>query len=105
MLKLVDLVTLPELVSTIVQQFSFMKMMAEPQDSNFKLLEAFDLNDLHQRADDFFVHFTTYESVIDTNECDLTSKITLFLDPYSMITDVTAVQQNIHYQLQRMNND
>ena len=55
--KLPEIVTHPELIEAIVGQFAFMKCMSKPEDSNHSLLDAIDLNDVFDKADNFFVNF------------------------------------------------
>jgi hypothetical protein len=105
MIKLIPLVTHPELCAQIVAQFAFMKIMAKPEDRNFLLLQDISLDDVYNKADNYFIKFTSIEEVIDSEECDLTKKITFFLKQWSSVTDVTAIQQNIHYHLKAIDKD
>lgn len=97
MRKLPEVISHAQLVEQIVGQFVFMKMMAEKQDRNFEALNAIDLNAICNSADNFFVEFVEMEGLIMAHECKLHEKLTEFLKPYAHITDVTAIQQNIHY--------
>lgn len=105
MVKLIEIVAHPTLVSEIVGQFVFMITMSRPGDSNFEKLHAIDLNDIFKKADNYFVDFTSVEEMIMTEECDLSEKITAFLKEWASITDVTAIQQNIHYNLMIMDKE
>lgn len=99
MKKLPEVVTHPELVAEIVKQFAFMKVMAQTVDSNYEKLTAVSLDDVFNKADEFFVDFCTIEEAIETNLCNLTERITEFLQPWKSITDITAIQQNIHHNI------
>ncbi len=106
MVKLVEMVTHPDLVAEIVGQFVFMKMMSRPEDNSFKRLSELDLNDVSTKADNYFVEFCDIEELIsDTESIDLTSKLTEFLSEWKHVTDVTAIQQNIHYRLSILENN
>ncbi len=106
MIKLVEMVTHPDLVAEIVGQFVFMKMMSRPDDNNFRRLTELDLNDVSIKADNYFVEFCDVEELIsDTESIDLTSKLTEFLSEWKNITDVSAIQQNIHYRLSVLENN
>lgn len=105
MVKLVGMVSHPELVAEIVGQFMFMKMMSKPEDNSFKTLLELDLNDVGMKADSFFIDFCDFDELIsDTESVDLTSKLTEFLSQWKNVTDVTAIQQNIHYRLSILEN-
>lgn len=97
--KLPEVVTHPELCAAIVEQFAFMKLMSIPEDSNATKLVQLDLNDVLGKADDYFVHFTSFEEAINNSEHQLEKKLTLFLAQWKHITDVTAIQQNVHNKL------
>lgn len=99
MRKLVSMVSHPNLIQEIVGQFVFMMMMSKPEDGNFEALHSLDLNDIAKKADTFFIEFAEIEELIMADECNLTEKITEFLKEWQHITDVTAIQQNIHYRL------
>lgn len=99
MRKLIEWVSHPQLCEKIVGQFAFMKAMARPEDSSFEALNNLSLNDVFEKADSFFVQFTGPLELIDTKKHALAVKITEFLSQWKEVTDVTAIQQNIHYQI------
>ena len=98
----ISYVTHPELCSQIVGQFAFMKAMADPEDKNFKLLNDLSLDEVYKKANNFFCDFTVNDEIIDVDECNLSEKITEFLNDWKTVTDVLAVQQNIHYNLEKL---
>ncbi len=103
MIPLVKITSHPELVSEIVGQFAFMKLMAELEDKSWVELCDLDIDDVFQAADDYFIQFTSFEKTIDTRKTNLESELKEFLSQYKHITDVTAIQQNIHYRLSKLN--
>jgi len=105
MIKLVQYVSHPELCAEIVKQFAFMKAMARPDDNNFAKLQELSLDDIFNKADIFFVEFTSFEEMIDVFEINLTSKIESFLQQWQSITDIAVIQQNIHYELNQLDID
>lgn len=96
MIPLPKIVTHPELIEQIIGQFAFMKVMAHPDDKNYKELVELDLNNVLGKADNYFCQFTVYEEAIDTIQCNLSQKIKDFLQEWKSITDITSIQQNIH---------
>jgi len=102
MLKLIRITTKPDLVAEIVKQFAFMQLMSEPQDNNYRELQKIDLNYIRKKADKYFTRFCTIDVAIDTEETDLTNRIKEFLQDWAAITDVTAIQQNIHHDLAKL---
>jgi DNA phosphorothioation-dependent restriction protein DptG len=76
-----------------------MKAMSRPEDNSFIPLQELSLDDIYNKADKYFIDFTSIEELIDAEECNLSEKITGFLKEWESITDVTAIQQNIHYEL------
>jgi len=90
------------LVEKIVGQFAFMICMAEPQDHSFDKLQKLNLHDVFKKADDYFCQYADDDGMILTEEFNLKSKLAEFLKEWEAITDVTAIQQNIHYQLARL---
>jgi hypothetical protein len=94
-----EVITHPELVEAVVGQFAFMKCMAQPTDSNSDELYLLDLNDVFKKADDFFLQFTSFEEAIDTKETNLAYELGAFLAQWKHVTDVVAIQQNVHTQL------
>ena len=102
MVKLVKYVAHPDLCGKIVGQFAFMKSMSRPDDSSFSKLQELSLDDIYNKADNYFVEFTSMEELINADECNLSKKITEFLQEWNEITDVTAIQQNIHYELRKL---
>jgi hypothetical protein len=102
MRNLPEVISHAQLVQEIVGQFTFMRMMAEPQDRNFQKLQALDLNDICNKADNFFVEFCEIEGLIMAHECKMDEKLAAFLKEWQSITDVTAIQQNIHYHFHAM---
>lgn len=102
MVKLIQYVSHPDLCAQIVGQFAFMKAMARPEDNSFFPLQELSLDDIYNKADNYFIDFTSIEELIDADECNLSDKITSFLQEWKSITDVTAIQQNIHYQLKTL---
>lgn len=103
--ELVKIISHQELVANLVGQFVFMILMAKPQDKNFKQIRDFDIKKMFDLADNYFVEFTGFEGMIETDKCDLSNKITDFLSEYSSIFDTKAIQQNIHYQLSVLDQD
>ena len=99
MRKLVEITSHPELVAQVMAQFAFMITMAEKDDPNFEKLQELNLQDIFQKADQFFCEYTDDLGMIMTEECGLTEKITEFLKEWEEVVDVTAIQQNIHYHL------
>lgn len=99
MKKLVEITSHTEIIEKIIGQFVFMKLMSEPEDSNFLELFDLNLNDIFKKADEFFIDFTDDLGMIISEDVNLSSKITEFLKEWSQIVDVTAIQQNVHYQL------
>lgn len=102
MIKLIEHVGHPELCAQIVGQFAFMKAMSRPEDNCFFALQDLSLDEIYNKADAYFIDFTTIEEIIESDKCNLTEKLSLFLQEWKGITDVTAIQQNIHYNLKRM---
>ena len=99
MIKIIEITSHAELVEKIVGQFAFMALMSESEDSNFFELQDINLQDIFRKADAFFVDCTDDLGMIMSDEVGLKDKITDFLKEWEEITDVTAIQQNIHYQL------
>jgi hypothetical protein len=97
-----ELVAHANLIEQIVGQFVFMTCMSEPQDSNFHALHELDLNDIFRKADAFFVDLTDEFGLIESQEKKLSVELKKFLSEWEEITDVTAIQQNVHYQLARL---
>jgi len=98
--KLVEITSHAEIVTEIVAQFAFMKIMAEEQDGNYEALDKLRLDEIYAKADNYFVEFTDDFGMIETAPCNLTEKLTQFLSEWSSIVDVEAIQQNIHHRLQ-----
>ena len=105
MVKLIEITSHADLVTEIVAQFAFMKIMSEPQDHSFNRLEKLSLDEIYSKADDFFVQFTDELGMITTSECELDKKITEFLKEWESVTDVTAIHQNINYRLKVLDQD
>jgi len=99
MRKLIEITTHPQLVQEIVGQFVFMILMAETEDHKFKEIQSLNLQDIFNKADNYFIQFSDQNKMIFTEEHNLTEKITEFLKEWEEIVDVTAIQQNIHYKL------
>jgi hypothetical protein len=100
MKKLIELVSHPELVAQIVSQFAFMKSTSEPQDGNYESLKELSLNDVFEKAHTHFAQFKFDFEIIHTEQCNLAQKIAEFLKQWAHITDVEAIQQNVHFNLQ-----
>lgn len=99
MKKLPQIVMFPELMGAILEQFSFMKAMGEPQDNNIGNLMILDLNYVFKKADEYFVQLTDENGVIMSDEQNLEKELREFLKEFSQITDITAIQQNIHNRM------
>ncbi len=82
-----------------------MKIMSEPDDNNYIALEKLSLDKIYEEADNYFVEFTDELGVITSSECNLENKLTIFLNKYEEITDTTAIQQNIQYELMLLDKD
>ncbi len=102
MKKLPDVVSWQELSAEIVKQFAFMKAMSEPDDRNYLILAKVDLNKVFKMAERYFSAFPNLEGVMDSKEVNLEAKIAIFLKPWISITDIVAIQQNIHYELNKL---
>jgi len=89
----------PELCAAIVGEFAFMKAMSRPEDSSFQPLQELSLDKVFNEADTFFIEFTTLEEIIDTQQSDLAVQLAAFLYAYIDVTDIIAIQQNIHNKL------
>lgn len=102
MIDLIPIVDHPALCGQIVSEFAFMKAMARPDDNNFTELQNLSLDDIFNKADNYFIDFTSIEEIIISDECKLSEKIALFLNEWASVTDVVAIQQNIHYNLSKI---
>lgn len=105
MIKLIPITSHPELVSEIVYQFSFMKLMSEASDRHHLELSALNIDDVYRKADLYFIDFTDDLGMIMTEDHDIKTKLTEFLKEWHEIVDVTAIQQNVHYRLSVMDNE
>lgn len=102
MVKLIPIVTTANLIERIVGQFAFMKAMSEVNDANYYELNRVDLNQVYDLAWLYFPNFEDIPGIIESETCNLDKKITKFLSRWASVTDVTAIQQNIHFQLQKL---
>ena len=106
MVKLIPIVSHAGLVEQIVGQFVFMYVLAEPGDSNYTQIRyELNLNIITRKAYDFFETLADENGMIMSDEVDLTTQITLFLKEWETIVDVTAIQQNVHSQLKKLDKD
>ena len=102
MIKLVQYVSYPTLCEQIVGQFAFMKAMSQPHDKVYQDLRDVSLDDIYKKAHERFIKLATFDILIEAEECNLSKQLTEFLKQWESITDVTAIQQNIHYQLTKL---
>jgi hypothetical protein len=97
MVELVKIIGHSEFVSEIVKQFTFMAI-EDCKESEF------DFNKLVKDASDYFQECADDLGMIsqdsfDDESLDLESMLICFLQKYQSTFDVTAIQQNIHYNL------
>ena len=91
MRELIEITSHSELISAIMKAFTFMAVEDQKDD--------FDFNSLYKKASTYFLEITDDLGMIMTKEVDAKAKLTDFLKEWKTVFDVTAIQQNIHYDL------
>lgn len=90
-----------ELVSQICAQFIFMQMMSENQDRNFAALTALSIDEVRDKADDYFISKADELGMIVSG--DIRGDLDDFLKQFSKVVDVAAIRQNVVYYIKNKN--